>query len=271
MLKFKAIPKLLAPALLACCLSTTAFAEIYPGAVEQALNNHEINAEWPFPAVCIGSDVNLRSEPNTNCQVITMLQPNDNFYIKRVIQKSDYTWMEGITDKGEHGFMVSKYLDPAQNAASRRERFRAALATTKIYDPQRFAAACGTVFPNKYMEANPEVFHYATHKVQVGNNWVHGEAFEDNFHVIGVEIKAPGYKLAGIEVGDSFTYPQAQQMNRDMMYVGWDDAQLNGETDKYYWYRSEAVDGQERPVEGVAIITKNKIITQINYFHIPID
>lgn len=271
MLNFKNISKLFFPAALALSLCSIATAEIAPQAVEQALQNPSINRAWPFTTQCIGTDVNVRTQPNTNCQVITMLQPNEKFYVTRVIPQSDYTWMEGVTQYGHHGYMVSKFLDPGPNAAARRERFKAALAVSKLYSPSRIAEACGTIFTNKYEIVNPEIFPYSPHKVKVGPCWVHGENLPTGFDTIGVLVQEPGYKFLGLQVGDIFNKEQANAMNQDMLQQGWEGMTDVNKTDEYCWYRTEAVDGSERPVEGVFILTKNNKITQIRWNHFPID
>lgn len=271
MLKLKNISKLLLTGALTLSFSSVAMAEIYPQAVDRALMDQSINSQWPYATQCIGTDVNVRTEPNTNCEVITMLQPNEKFYVIKVVPKNDYTWMEGITEQGKHGYMVSKYLDAVPNAAARRERFKAALAVSKQYTPSAIAEACGTIFTNKFEIVKPELFPYSPHKVKIGPCWVHGESLPTGFDVIGVLVEEPGYKFLGLQVGDTFTKEMATTMNKDMMYQGWEDCGDISKLTEYCWYRTEAVDGSERPVEGVFIITKNNKITQIRWNHFPID
>ena len=270
--KFKSLTKLIAPAILACCLCATASAEIYPGAVTQALERTDINSAWPYTTICIGEDVNLRSQPNTNCDVITMLQKGDIFYVNKVIPGNQYTWMEGITATGDRGYMVSKYLDPGQNAALRRERFRAAIQSSLLYDVQKFATVVNLPIGRNVETLKEEKFHYAQHVIRVGNSEFHGEMDGGQFHVIGVIVKDSSYKFAGLQVGDTIATEDLKAIDKDMQTINWYTGIDNwtGQTE-VHWYRHEAVDGSERPVENIGIITENGRIKEIRWSHIVID
>lgn len=246
--------------------SSVAFAE---------LNGRQVEAEfkgyfgWPITALCTGSDVNLRTDPGTDSNVITMLQKGDEFHITDVVFRSDYTWMKGVTSDGTTGYMVSKYLDYKPGYGTRAGRFRAAFQSATLYDINKFANALGGAPIYPIEKAEPELFHYATHKAKVGKYWAHGEAYPGEFHVIGVDVTEPGYQVASLEVGRFMDKENIATLDQDMKSIGWvDGGNYNG---VYHWYWQEKVDGQFRPVEGFCVKVENNTITGIQWYRIPID
>lgn len=264
--------KAIVPVMLAGCICATASAEIHPASVTQALENPNINSAWPYAMVCSAEDVNLRTQPNTNCDVITMLQKGDKFYVSKVIPGSEYTWMEGITSNGDRGYMVSKYLNPSENAALRRERFRAAIQSSLIYNHQKFADIVDLPVGRNIEKLKEEKFGYASQMVRVGNSEFHGEVEGDNFHVIGVILKDSNYKFASLKVGDPITAADLKAIDKDMQTINWyTNIEDWNSVKEVYWYRHEAVDGSERPVEEIAIKVENNRIKEIQWAHIVID
>lgn len=254
-------------------LANVAFAEIDPSYVQRVLQNDN---GWPLATVCHATDVNLRTEPNTNCEVVTMLQKGDIFYVKEVIEKPDYTWFKGVTASGDKGYMVSRYLNQAPRAAVSSERFRAAFNTSTIYDIKKFAQELGIDYqydPAKVEVLKEERFHYAPHRIKVGKHWVHGEKEADGFWPIGVVIAAPGYNIAGLEVGKKISVEEVAALCKNMNLMGWqDEGSYNDGHDTLYFYYYDTVDGMNRPVEGFAVAHDNKrVIREIRYWHIPVD
>ena len=101
--------------------ANTAFSEVNTAYLANELRSYP---GWPLEVYCNATDVNVRTQPNTDCDVITMLQKGDKFYVTRVVDvvNSEYKWLLGTTEKGHVGFMASKYLDttrklPAQQDA----------------------------------------------------------------------------------------------------------------------------------------------------------
>lgn len=90
-------------------LANTAFAEVNTAYLANELRSYP---GWPLEVYCNATDVNVRTQPNTDCDVITMLQRGDKFYVSRVVDvvNSEYKWLLGTTEKGHVGFMASKYL-----------------------------------------------------------------------------------------------------------------------------------------------------------------
>lgn len=258
-------------------MANLAFAEIATDYLQNVLQD---NNGWPLATVCTGSDVNLRTDANTNCEVIDMLQKGDIFYVKEVITRPDYTWCKGVTAKGQTGFMVSKYLEQAPRAATKSERFRAAFLSSKIYDGERLAKAMGDDFkykPELVETVNEEVFSYAPHRYKVVYCWIHGEKLNDgSFETIGIVFEDSGYdrnyNIAGLEVGQKVDVETLKAFSKNMNMIGWDDPYvIKKGIDECYWYLNDTVDGQERPVEGFGIKIKNGYISQMRYWHIPID
>lgn len=114
--------------------ANTAFAEVNTAYLANEFRSYP---GWPLEV-----DVNVRTQPNTDCAVITMLQRGDKFYVSRVVDlvNSEYKWLLGTTEKGYVGFMASKYLDVTPKAASAAGRFNAALEADWIMDPEIFAS-----------------------------------------------------------------------------------------------------------------------------------
>lgn len=258
-------------------VANLAYAEIATDYLQNVLQD---NNGWPLATVCTGSDVNLRTDASTNCEVIDMMQRGDLFYVKEVVTRPDYTWCMGVTAKGQTGFMVSKYLEQAPRAATKIERFRAAFVSSTIYDGERLAKAMGDNFkyrPELVEELKEEVFHYAPHRYKVNFSWIHGEKQSDGtFHTIGVVHEDSGYdrnyNIAGLEVGQKFNVETIKAFSKNMNMIGWEDPyEIKADMKECYWYLKDTVDGQERPVEGFGIKINNGYISEIRYWHIPID
>jgi len=188
--------------------------------------------------------------------------------------------------------MVSKYLDQAPRAATPSERFRAAFETGRNYDMNALAKACGIEFqynPSMVQTLSKEVFHYAPQRVMVGPHEVHGEKLDDSstvlgpneirgenpndrFTIIGVMLKAPGYKIAGLEVGKSVTEEEMQKFDKNMNFISWNGQSFDEDNMKQYiWYLDDTVDGHARPVEAFRVSVKDNVIKEIRFHHIPID
>lgn len=63
-------------------LANTAFAEVNTAYLANELRSYP---GWPIEVYCNAADVNVRTQPNTDCDVITMLQRGDKFYVSRVV------------------------------------------------------------------------------------------------------------------------------------------------------------------------------------------
>ena len=115
--------------------ANTAFAEVNTAYLANELRSYP---GWPLEVYCNATDVNVRTQPNTDCAVITMLQKGDKFYVSRVVnvENSEYTWLLGTTEKGHVGFMASKYLDVTPKAASAAGRFNAAWKQIGLWIPR---------------------------------------------------------------------------------------------------------------------------------------
>lgn len=62
--------------------ANTAFAEVNTAYLANELRSYP---GWPLEVYCNATDVNVRTQPNTDCDVITMLQRGDKFYVSRVV------------------------------------------------------------------------------------------------------------------------------------------------------------------------------------------
>lgn len=267
----KLLISLLASLLLAItAMPPGALAQIDPQYLREVLT--EDNG-WPLSTLCTGTDVRVRAEANTNCDIITYLQPGDVFYVKEVITMADYDWCKGVTAQGERGFVAINYLQLAHDAATQNGRFKAAFETDRIFDGETLAQEIDITFqydPSKVIALEEEIFHYAPYKYQVGNNWIHGDMLSNGeFIPIGVLITGPGHKVAGLEVGQKLTDEEFDLFKKNMNLIGWEGP--HSYNDEHYWYLYNTVDSQERPVRGFDVILQDNIIKEIRYYYIPID
>lgn len=145
--------------------ANTAFAEVNTAYLANELRSYP---GWPLEVYCNASDVNVRTQPNTDSEVLTMLQKGDKFYVIRVVnvENSEYTWLLGTTEKGHIGLMASKYLDVTPRAASAAGRFNAALEADWIMNPEIFAS--GAYYPGPVEQNTDDTIAYADKKMQVG-------------------------------------------------------------------------------------------------------
>lgn len=267
----KALKKVLCLAVFAPLLmfSKPAGAQLQADFVERELEKYPM---WPLTAQCTATDVNVRTEPNTNCAVITMLQNGDVFYVNNVVRGNDYVWLQGRTADGAEGYMVGNYLDAAYNATSRAERFRALVDSAWITNVKKFAAASGQDYSDRIINLSEEKFHYAEQMIKIGPHELHGSYDGGgSLDATAVVLHGPGFAVLGHEVGEQLTNAQLQEINRDMLDIGWNEIYFDASSNTYRWYLEEKVDGAMRPVKEIAFTVKNNVITEIVYHYVVID
>lgn len=57
-----------------------------------------------------GSDVNFRSEPNTSCEVVDVLQVDEQLQPVRSVNSDGRNWYYAINAKGDYGYVVTDYV-----------------------------------------------------------------------------------------------------------------------------------------------------------------
>jgi hypothetical protein len=57
-----------------------------------------------------GSDVNFRSEPNTSCEVVDVLQMDEQLQPVRSVNNDGRNWYYAINAKGDYGYVVTDYV-----------------------------------------------------------------------------------------------------------------------------------------------------------------
>lgn len=259
--------KLLAALLLGMTLLTPkVLAEIAPDQLQAVLSEYP---GWPLATYCTGTDVRVRAEANTDCDVVDWLQPGDVFYVKELFPQDDYCWYKGVTPGGEQGFVAINFLEQAPGAEAQAERFKAAFATDTTYEGK--ALAKDLYDPEQVIRLEQETFHYAPCKYRVGNSWLHGDILPHGFfEIIGVEIVGPGHKVAGLEVGQTLTEADLANFSQNMNLIGWEGGS-DSDDGRHDWRIYGAVDGQPRPVKGFAVILQGTTIKVIQYWHHVID
>ena len=199
-------------------LANTAFAEVNTAYLANELRSYP---GWPLEVYCNATDVNVRTQPNTDCDVITMLQKGDKFYVFRVVDvvNSEYTWLLGTTEKGHSGFMASKYLDVTPRAASAAGRFNAALEADWIMDPEIFAS--GAYYPGPVEKNTDDTISYADKKVQVGPRLFYIDSAKNR--VSEVKINKLHGMMAGYAVGQQLDTDRYIELDGYLKMNGWEN------------------------------------------------
>lgn len=210
--------------------ANTAFAEVNTAYLANELRSYP---GWPLEVYCNATDVNVRTQPNTDCDVITMLQRGDKFYVSRVVDvvNSEYKWLLGTTEKGYVGFMASKYLDTTPRAASAAGRFNAALEADWIMDPEIFAS--GAYYPGPVEQNTDDTITYADKKLQVGPRLFYIDSAKNR--VSEVKINKLHGMMAGYAVGQLLNTDSQIRLDGYLKMNGWEyDYMSRGRSDTHY-------------------------------------
>lgn len=210
--------------------ANTAFAEVNTAYLTNELRSYP---GWPLEVYCNATDVNVRTQPNTDCDVITMLQRGDKFYVSRVVDvvNSEYKWLLGTTEKGYVGFMASKYLDTTPRAASAAGRFNAALEADWIMDPEIFAS--GAYYPGPVEQNTDDTITYADKKLQVGPRLFYIDSAKNR--VSEVKINKLHGMMAGYAVGQLLNTDSQIRLDGYLKMNGWEyDYMSRGRSDTHY-------------------------------------
>ena len=258
---------LLGAALGLALLANTAFAI----SADYLSSELEANPRYPYETYCNAADVNVRSEANTDCDVVTMLQNGDKFYVRKVfyVAGSEYVWLYGSTERGQRGYMASQYLSAEPEAESTAGRFKAALESEFIWNPADYAAYSG--YKMGAVEPAPEIKRsFDVRKVRVGpREFLLYEAADKTFEVVINRI--PG-DIAGYAVGQYFDVSDYKTLNSRFSMLGWNEAPVDAADDEpgqkiYGWQKSKRdADGFDRLENGFYVTVNNKrIIEKISY------
>lgn len=258
-------------------LANTAFAHLSGGYLSDIIDEHP---RWPLATQCIATDVNLRTEPNTNCEVVTMLQNGDKFYARKVvfipnIPNSKYVWVYGTTEKGYRGYMYNQFigaLPDGQYAHSDEGRFQAAVEANWINDPAGYAAGSGYSM-GRVEHADDMNIAYDLNKVQVGPRVFYTRAFDGKTFQVVIN-KAPG-EMAGYTVGQHFDQKERNNFYDMMRRIGWHEAAVDIEepANSIIWEKSVLdADGFDRPAKQLIITLNDKdVIESFTYINYDLD
>lgn len=224
-------------------------------------------SSWPLSVLCTGSDVNLREAPNTSCTVVGSLQKDEQVYLREISSAPEfdgYPWAAIITAQGQKGCVNSKYLQVVPGAAERRERFRALFYSSVFFKMGELSAANDNIHGNGFAsitkeEKNMVGYDDVDSKVIINDLiWVYTSKEAGDIELYAAKLFAPGYKAAGLGVGDSF---DAEAFSKDMSSIGWEEDMKS--SDEYRWYSRALVDGHKRPVKGFVVKLKDGKITEV--------
>lgn len=83
-------------------------------AVSSAFGESKIFVEYPTLGECTGNNVRIRSNPNTNAEIIGKLNEYDTIIVLRKVTSKNGVWYEVDNPKGEgEAYVFGKYLVPA--------------------------------------------------------------------------------------------------------------------------------------------------------------
>ena len=210
--------------------ANTAFAEVNTDYLANELRSYP---GWPLEVYCNATDVNVRTQPNTDCDVITRLQRGDKFYVSRVVDvvNSEYKWLLGANEKGHVGFMASKYLDTTPRAASAAGRFNAALEADWIMDPKIFAS--NAYYLGRVEKNTDDTISYADKKMQVGPRLFYIDSARNKVNEVKVN-KLHG-SMAGYAVGQQLDTDRQITLDGYLKMNGWEDDYMGGgRSDTHY-------------------------------------
>ena len=225
---------------------------------------------------CGGSDVNMRSGPGRESDVITMLDKDQAVYgIASENCGDDYPWLQVITAKGETGWIYGQYFVPVDAALSVANLWKANFASRIFFNHEAIKNITGAPGVVEPVDANNR-----------GNLTSDGSVIM-NYGSISVGLTAPGngseftsawsttlgYDFGGLCIGDSITLPSAREYGQMLKLsgtgsvinpagVGWEgpDAIAEGEN---WWYIKALVDGRARPVRGLCVTARDSFVSKV--------
>jgi len=259
--------------------ATTAFAALDVKTIgeERQKSSESIPYDWPIGAHCSATDVNMRSAPNTDSEVVGTLQNGDQVYVSEFSDNryEGYPWVAVTTAQGQKGYVNAKYLDADTDAMTREERFKAAFNSTVFWKYEQMANAFDGVTGNGYMRGDTgENGHFDPNNVKIalGNDagYSYGRDTNGTFRQSTVRILKSDYQVAGISVGDSVKQGDLELFNADMQAMGWRHGKINSDAQK--WYLDGRIDGKTAPIKGFfVVLDKDNKIQEINWQQYSID
>ena len=257
-----------------CIFSHPVLAAINWDIFEEALLNQEsgVPTSWPVGLYCAGSDVNLRSAPNLDSDVVGVLQEGDLLYCLSIASArfyEGYPWFAVITSQGQKGFVNAKFLGQVENSMTRAERFKAAFDSSVFYDFTSLVAAhdglCGNG-NSRLEEQEKQQYGYAKYKIALGDytGWSYCETIDNKPVQRAAKIVKAGYKVAGLEVGEAMDAERLAQFSKDMQAMGW-YASVSSQTGEYRWCLDGSRGDSVGPLRGFGLTVKDGTLTAIDW------
>jgi uncharacterized protein YgiM (DUF1202 family) len=239
-------------------------------------SSENIPYDWPIAAHCSATDVNLRSAPSTDSEVLGTLQNGNQVYVEEVsdVQYEGYPWVAITTAQGSKGYVNARFLDADADAMSRKERFKAMFNSTVFWTFDYMANAFNGIYGNgNLMNSSENGFHdTGKYKVSLGNNsgYSYGKIVDNAYEQATVRIMQSDYWVAGLTVGDVMDAAKLAQFDADMQSMGWRHGAITSDSQK--WYLDGQLDGKTAAIKGFfLVLDKDNKIKEINWQRYLID
>lgn len=256
--------KIICVTLLGLFLTSTAFAALDTQAIGVARQKSAefIPYDWPIAAHCSATDVNLRSAPKLDSEVVGALQSDDQVYIEEFSDAlyEGYPWAAITTEQGKKGYVNARFLDLDTDAMTRAGRFKAAFNSTVFWEFEQMVNAFNGISGNGNMGFDTNEnghFDAKGYKIALGDNtgYSYGRAMDNKLWQSSVRIVKSGYQAAGLEVGNVLDATMLERFNADMQSMGWRHGNITSDAQK--WYLDGRIDGKTGPIRGFFVTLNN--------------
>ena len=175
-------------------------------AVSNAFAEARIFVEYPTLGECTADNVRIRTEPNTNSEIIGKLNEYDKIIVLRKVKSGNNLWYEVENPTGEgEAYVFGKYLLPAYRQEFQRSKgakFLTDIRLTYGSTPERMLALSSK--PKKLTRSN----HDTGFPVVIGD-WGDYRVFywdtvdERAGYLKSLEVKSGNKPFGSIHIGDS--------------------------------------------------------------------
>lgn len=222
----------------------------------------------PALGLCSGYDINLRTQPNTQSEVLTTLNKNHRLYLCEKIRTTaaDKGWYRValFTDNDRKvlipsAFIYAEYVRDEAGNMSSTQRFRAAFETSVLFNYRTLQQATNS---KAIPEELPKVAGYETHRTEFIPGMVaHSEKIsEDEYVMHTIRVETSYYTVCGLRVGDTLTPELESLIHSGMVAMGWEGSKQAAYS-SWMLYQANAGWKDPRPIRSFKIMHENNIIT----------
>ena len=174
--------------------------------VASAWGEARIFAEYPTLGECTGDNVRIRSEPNTNSEIVGRLNEYDKIIVLREVKAKNGVWYEVDNPTGEgEAYVFGKYLLPAYKQEFQRSKGAKLLTDIRLTygsTPEKMLA----------LSAKPQTLtrkkHDTDFPVVIGDWGDYRSYYWDNYegrtgYLKSLEVKSGNKSFGSLHIGDS--------------------------------------------------------------------